>query len=367
MRKRIQLLVPLMVAMLLLMGLGGCALAASGTAKTAVAVISAGDQGIISVNALNVRSGPGTGYKVVGVVKKGGEVTVQAVKGAWYQVQTSTGKTGYVYSGYVSTKSAPVNPTKVSEKSAPVTAATPVAPVSPTKTDNTKLSGELLVSAAASLTDAMNELTKVYNAEQKDVKITYNFGSSGSLQTQIEQGAPADIFISAATKQMNALDDKGLIIKDTKKNLLKNRMVLVVPKDSSKIKEFSDLTSAKVIALGEPESVPAGKYGQELLTKLGLWDKISSKMVYAKDVRQVLAYVESGDADAGIVYRTDALISDQVKVAKLADESLHSPVVYPAAVIKGTKNEAAARDFVKFLNSGKADAVFDKYGFTVIK
>jgi len=349
MKKRIQLLAPLLVVMLLLMGLGGGVLAAKETAKTTVTVISAGNQAIVNVSALNMRSGPGTGYKVVGVVKKGNEVTVKAVSGGWYQVQTSTGKTGYVYGTYVSAKN------------------NSLAAVSPTKPDNSKLSGELLVSAAASLTDAMNDIAKVYNGEQKDVKVTFNFGSSGSLQQQIEQGAPADIFISAATKQMNALDDKGLIIKDTKKNLLKNRMVLVVPKDSSKIKDFSDLTSAKVIALGEPESVPAGKYGQELLTKLGLWDKVSSKMVYAKDVRQVLAYVESGDADAGIVYRTDALISDKVKVAALADESLHSPVVYPAAVIKDSKNSAAARDFVKFLSSAKAETVFEKYGFTVIK
>jgi len=355
MKKKIQKLLPLMLVLMLVAGLCGSVMPVSPVDAQSVATISAGGQGVVNVSALNLRTGPGTGNKVIGALKKGSEVTVQAVKGGWYQVQTSNGKTGYVYSGYVTAQCAPV------------AAVTPIAPVSPTKTDKPQLSGELLVSAAASLTDTMNDVAKAYNAEQPGVKLTFNFGSSGSLQQQIEQGAPADIFISAATKQMNALDDKGLIIKDTKKNLLKNRMVLVVPKDSSKIKDFSDLTSAKVIALGEPESVPAGKYGQELLTKLGLWDKISSKAVYAKDVRQVLAYVESGDADAGIVYRTDALISDKVKVAATAEESLHSPVVYPAAVIKATKNEATARDFVKFLNSGKADTVFEKYGFTVIK
>ncbi|MGE5389932.1 MAG: molybdate ABC transporter substrate-binding protein [Deltaproteobacteria bacterium] len=351
MKKKMQMMLPLVLVLVLalLVGLGGGVLMPHQTDAKSVTAISAGHQGVVTASALNMRSGPGNGNKVIGVLKKGSEVTVKAVKGNWYQVQTSTGKTGYVYSGYLSAKS-----------TSAVTASQP-------KSDSKKFSGELLVSAAASLTDAMNDVAKAYNAEQPGVKLTFNFGSSGSLQQQIEQGAPADIFISAATKQMNALDDKGLIIKDTKKNLLKNRMVLVVPKDSTSIKNFSDLTKAKVIALGEPESVPAGKYGQELLTKLGLWDKVSSKAVYAKDVRQVLAYVESGDADAGIVYRTDALISDKVKVAAIADESLHSPVVYPAAVIKATKNEAVARDFVKFLNSGKADAVFEKYGFTVIK
>ena len=346
MKKKVQMTLPVLLVMLLLMmGLGGGTLLARQTAMT----MKAGEKGVVNVNALNLRSGAGTGYKVIGVLQKGNEVTVKAVKSSWYQVQTAKNQTGYVYGIYLSPKNVST------------------ARVEGTKTNNTKLSGELLVSAAASLTDAMNDIAKAYNAEQKDVKVTFNFGSSGSLQQQIEQGAPADIFLSAATKQMNALDDKGLIIKDTKKNLLKNRMVLVVPKGSTNIKDFSDLTKAKVIALGEPESVPAGKYGQELLTKLGLWDKLSSKMVYAKDVRQVLAYVESGDADAGIVYRTDALISDKVKIAATADEKLHSPVVYPGAVIKASKNPQAARDFVQFLSSDKAETIFEKYGFTVVK
>jgi len=349
MKKKMQKVLPLMLVMLLVVGLCGSIMPDATANAKSVATISAGGQGVVNVYALNLRSGPGMGNKVIGVLKKGSEVTIKAAKGNWYQVQTAANKSGYVYGAYVKAISAPV------------------AVVTPPKSDTRKLKGALLVSAAASLTDAMNDVAKAYNAEQPGVKVTFNFGSSGSLQQQIEQGAPADIFISAAAKQMNALDDKGLIIKDTKKNLLKNRMVLVVPKDSASIKSFTDLTKAQVFALGEPASVPAGKYGQELLSKLGLWNKVSSKAVYAKDVRQVLAYVESGDADAGIVYRTDALISDKVKVAATADESLHSPVVYPAAVIKATKNEAVARDFVKFLNSGKADAVFEKYGFTVIK
>lgn len=353
MKKRFGAIVPLilMMTMLLLMGLGGGALAANPTAKPAVVMVKAGDQGIVNINALNMRTGPGNSYKIAGVLKKGNVVTVKAVKGNWYQVETAQGKTAYVYGSYLSIKTAQAPVNKTASKAKPA---------------EKKLSGELLISAAASLTDAMNDIGKLYQAD-KGIKITFNFGSSGSLQQQIEQGAPADIFISAATKQMKALDEKGLILKDTSKNLLKNRMVLVVPKDSTKIKDFNDLTEAKVIALGEPESVPAGKYAQELLTKLELWDKVSSKAVYAKDVRQVLAYVESGDADAGIVYRTDALISDKVKVAALADEKLHSPVVYPAAVVKDSKNPEAARDFIQFLSSDKAQAVFEKYGFSIIK
>jgi molybdate transport system substrate-binding protein len=184
------------------------------------------------------------------------------------------------------------------------------------------------VSAAASLTDAMNEIGKIYQQEQNNVKVTFNFGSSGSLQQQIEQGAPADIFFSAATKQMTALQDKKLIINDSNKKLLKNKMVLVVPAGSTTIKSFDDLSKARVIALGEPDSVPAGKYGKEVLTNLKLWDQLSSKLVYAKDVRQVLAYVESGDADAGIVYQTDTVITDKVKIVAVADEKTHTPVVY---------------------------------------
>jgi molybdate transport system substrate-binding protein len=226
----------------------------------------------------------------------------------------------------------------------------------------------LLVSVAASLTDAAADLEKLYQEEHSNVSFTFNPASSGKLQQQIEQGAPADVFISAAEDKMDALEEKDLIIKETRKDILKNSIVLIVAKDNTTVKGFNDLNNAKgKIALGEPESVPAGKYAQESLTSMNLWDQVQAKAVYAQDVRQVLAYVESGDAEAGIVYKTDAQISDKVKIAAQAEGSTHSSLVYPVAVVKASENQEAARDFVEFLSSDEAQAVFEKYGFTTIE
>lgn len=226
----------------------------------------------------------------------------------------------------------------------------------------------LTVSAAASLKDAMEEIKTAYAKEKPNVTITYNFGSSGSLQQQIEQGANVDVFISAATKQMDALKDKGLIINETDKNFLENKIVLVVPKDSAAVTDFKDLATDKVkkVGLGEPKSVPVGQYAEEMLTKLNLLDSIKPKVVYGKDVKEVLTWVETGNADAGIVYETDAKVSDKVKVAAKAPEGSTSPVYYPAAVIKASKNADAAKNFTDFLYSSKAKPVFEKYGFAFI-
>lgn len=226
---------------------------------------------------------------------------------------------------------------------------------------------ELTIAAAASLKDAMEELKTLYTADNKNVKITYTFAASGTLQQQIEQGANIDIFFSAATKQMDALKTKGLIIDDTDKNFLQNEVVLVVPKDSS-VSDFKDLATDKVkkIGLGEPKSVPAGQYGEEVLTNLKLLGSVKPKAVYGNDVKEVLKWVETGNADAGIVYATDALISDKVKVAAKAPDGSHKPINYPAAVIKDSKNQDAAKDFINFIYSDKAKPVFEKYGFKFI-
>lgn len=231
----------------------------------------------------------------------------------------------------------------------------------------TKKSITLTISIAASLKDAMGEIQKLYSQEKPNVTLQLNFGSSGSLQQQIEQGAPVDVFISAGSKQMDGLQKKSLIINETKKNLLGNKVVLIVPKDSSKVSDFQSLTSENVknIALGEPSSVPAGKYGEDVLTSVKVWDKVQSKLVLAKDVRQVLSWVESGDADAGIVYLTDAKVSDKVKIATIAPENTHSPVVYPVAVVKDSKQIEASKEFADFLFSKKASEVFEKYGFSI--
>ena len=161
-----------------------------------------------------------------------------------------------------------------------------------------------------------------------------------------------DVFLSAAPKQMDALETKGLLLEGTRKDLLRNEVVLIVPKDSTLgISSFQDLTRANVkqVALGEPVTVPAGQYAKEVLTSLGIYDAVNSKAILAKDVRQVLTYVETGNVDAGIVYATDAMSSTKVKVVATAPAKSHAPVIYPVAVIKASKNPAAARAFLDFL------------------
>lgn len=226
---------------------------------------------------------------------------------------------------------------------------------------------KLTISAAASLRDALNEIKPLYTQQKSSTTLTYNYGASGSLQQQIEQGAPVDVFISAGPKQMDALQQKGLLLDGTRKDLLKNQVVLIAPKDSTTVTGFNDLSSDRVkkIALGEPASVPAGKYAQEVLTKLKILNSVKPKAVYAKDVRQVLTYVEAGNADAGIVYLTDAKASDKVKVVANAPADSHSPVVYPIAVLKSSKNVDSAKDFEQFLSGNQAKAVFEKQGFTI--
>lgn len=225
----------------------------------------------------------------------------------------------------------------------------------------------LLVSAAASMKDALEEIQPIYQQSKPNVNIRYNFGASGALQQQIEQGAPADIFISAARRQVDALEQKGLLVPGTRTNLANNRLVLIVPNNSTGINSFFNLADAEIrkIAVGEPRSVPAGQYADQVFKKLGIFEQIKSKLVLANNVRQVLAAVESGNADAGLVYATDAKISNKVKVVVAADEKYHSAIVYPMAVIKSSKNIPAAKEFVKFLSNNQAKAVLKKYGFIV--
>ncbi|MBL1199068.1 MAG: molybdate ABC transporter substrate-binding protein [Nostoc sp. GBBB01] len=230
-------------------------------------------------------------------------------------------------------------------------------------------SNNILVSAAASLKDALEEIKPLYQQSKSNVNITYNFGASGALQQQIEQGAPADIFISAGKKQVDALETKGLLLPGTRTNLANNRLVLIVAQDVEGITSFYNLTDAKIkkIAIGEPRSVPAGQYGEQVLKKLQLYDRLKPKLVFANNVRQVLAAVETGNAEAGLVYATDAKISNKVKVVVAADDKFHSPIVYPIAVVKSSKNPTAAKEFVQFLSSNQAKDILKKYGFIVPK
>jgi molybdate transport system substrate-binding protein len=224
----------------------------------------------------------------------------------------------------------------------------------------------ITVSAAASLQDAMVEIAKEYAKEKPNVKVTFNFGASGTLQKQIEQGAPVDLFLSAGKKQMDALKSQNLLDNNTLKTLLFNDVVLIVPKDSKLVlKGFSDLTGSKVkkVAMGEPKSVPAGQYGEEILTFYKILDAVKAKTVYGNDVRGVLTWVEDGNADAGIVYKTDALISSEVRIIATASAETHSPVVYPAAVLKSAKYHYTAGVFLNYLSGKKAMDIFKKYGF----
>ena len=229
---------------------------------------------------------------------------------------------------------------------------------------------ELNISAAASLKDALLDIQKNYGLKQPNIKINLNFGSSGALQTQIEQGAPADLFISAAVKQMDALEKENLIVKKTRRDILFNKLTLIVPKDSVlNLKDFKDLSreDVKKIGVGAPESVPAGQYAQQVFKNLNIGDTLQGKLVLGTDVRAVLTYVETGNVDAGIVYRTDALISDKIKIVATAPAGSHDPIVYPAAILTHAAQPKVATKFLAYLISPAGKAVFEKYGFGINK
>lgn len=229
-------------------------------------------------------------------------------------------------------------------------------------------SAEILISAAASLTDCMQELGAYYMKENPQVKITGNYGSSGALQQQIEQGAPADIFFSAGIKQMTALQSKGLMDDSTVRNILENKVVLIVPKGDAPIASFEALADpgVKLIGVGEPKSVPVGQYTEQIFASLGLTDTLAPKLVFAKDVREVLSWVETGNVDAGIVYETDAKISDKIDICCSAPSGSHDKVIYPVGVVKDSKYPVEAKAFVDFFFTEPAKAIFAKYGFTVL-
>ncbi|WP_409291666.1 molybdate ABC transporter substrate-binding protein [Peribacillus sp. SCS-37] len=222
----------------------------------------------------------------------------------------------------------------------------------------------LTVSAAASLQETLDEIAAVFEKEHADIDVSYNFGSSGALQQQISQGAPVDLFFSAAQDKFRTLADEGLIEISTE--LAGNELVLVVPKGSGKgINSFQDLGKAGRLALGTPASVPAGQYAKESLKSQGIWEAVKQKVVYGKDVRQVLTYVESNNVDAGVVYKTDALSSSKVEIAASAPENSHTPIIYPAGIVKGTKHGKEAELFYEFLEGKKAMDIMVKHGFKI--
>jgi molybdate transport system substrate-binding protein len=232
----------------------------------------------------------------------------------------------------------------------------------------TAQSGTLLIAAAASLQNALEDIDPLFESAYPQIKVNYNFAASGTLQQQIEQGAPVDLFISAATRQMDALQDKKLILTPSRRNLLTNRLVLVVPRNSNLgLTGFRQLTNAKFkhISMGEPRSVPAGQYAEEVFRNLGIWDRLQPKLVFGNSVRNVLGTVEAGNADAGIVYATDTRISDQVTQVATAPSNLHSPIVYPLAIVSASRYQDAARLYAQFLRGEQALGVFREYGFGI--
>ncbi len=225
---------------------------------------------------------------------------------------------------------------------------------------------EILVSAAASLTDVLKEISNGYQAKSKHT-VKFNFGPSNGLARQIEEGAPADIFFSADLPQMDSLDKKGLLEPGTRKNLLSNQLVIIVPADSKlAISSPKDLLKAdiKKIALAEPSSVPVGVYTSKYLADEGLWDQVKPKVVPVQDVRATLAAVESGNVEAGFVYKTDAAVSKKVKIIYEVPIDKGPKITYPVAIVKERKD--AARDFLNHASSPAAKETFKKYGFVVL-
>ena len=222
----------------------------------------------------------------------------------------------------------------------------------------------LTISGAASTQDALKAVAERYRQVAPETEVVFNFASSGALQSQIEQGAPVDIFLSAAPRQMDALEKQGLLLAGTRRDLLRNQLVLIAAPDVE-IASFDDLTSPQVerIVIGNPESVPAGEYSQEMLASLALYDALTPKLVFAKDVRQALAYVETGSVAAGLVYTTDAALSSNVRVVAIAPPDTHAPIVYPVAAIADTPRPEAAEAFLNFLSGEAARAEFEQYGF----
>lgn len=236
------------------------------------------------------------------------------------------------------------------------------------QTKNSEEKVELTISAAASLQEALTDIKREFEKEYPNVIVNYNFGASGALQQQISQGAPVDLFFSAAEDKFDQLVQEGLIEESEGIDIVGNELVLVIPKGSEKeVKAFEDLVKTDKISIGTPEAVPAGKYAKETLESINVWSAIEGKVVYAKDVRQVLTYVETNNVDAGIVYKTDALISQKVQIVATAEEETHAPIIYPVGVIKNSSYHNEAKLFYEYLQNEKSMNTLEEYGFKGLK
>jgi molybdate transport system substrate-binding protein len=227
----------------------------------------------------------------------------------------------------------------------------------------------LNVSAGVGLIDVLTELNEIYMEENPEVKISANFAASGTLMEQIKNGAPTDVFISASRSHMDTLQESNIIIDSSRRNLLCNKLVLIVPSDSElALSSFQELTGDKVksLAIGDPKFVPAGTYAQKVFDKFGISDQVQTKIVLCADVRQVLSYVESGNVDAGIVYLTDAMTSSDVKVAATGPDEVNNTIVFPVSIINTSKHVDIAGSYIDFLFSDTAKVIIEKYGFTAV-
>lgn len=225
----------------------------------------------------------------------------------------------------------------------------------------------LLVFAASSLTDAMEQLGEVYQAQQ-GVRVDFNVGASNALSQQIARGAPADVFIAAGVQPVDRLEAEALVLPGTRRDLLTNRLVLVVPVETARhINSLEDLRETDVLlAMADPDLAPAGQYTREALVNLDLWQALESRLVYGANVRTTLGYLESGNVGAALVYRTDAAISDQVQVVVTLPGESYSPIRYPGVVLTRSENQQAAEAFLEFLSSPEAAQVFSELGFTPV-
>lgn len=234
--------------------------------------------------------------------------------------------------------------------------------------EETNKPATLLLSAAVSVNDVMAEIIHSFEKEHPDIKIEVNAASSGTLQKQIEQGAPTDLFISAGTRQMDQLVEQGLVEQTTA--LFGNKLVAISQAElsppPSSLDDLLAVVQARHIAIGEPDTVPAGQYSKQALEQAGLWSLWQDYYVYGKDVRQVLAYVEQGNAELGFVYRTDAMSSEKVKIVYELDENQHDPIVYPVAIVSATKEREAAQQFYNYLLEEGQQPIYEQFGFQVM-
>jgi molybdate transport system substrate-binding protein len=245
-----------------------------------------------------------------------------------------------------------------------------ISPLLPLGITHAEPTTEIMVSAAISLKNAFEEIGRLYESQNRNSKVTFNLGASGELMTQIKGGAPVDVFASAALKDMDDLGNASSVVKDTRTNFVTNSVVLIVPSSSKlMLSSFEDLKKAEIkkIAVGNPKTVPVGRYSDETFKYYRISDEIQAKLVFAENVRQVLDYVARGEVDAGVVYSTDAMLKNQeVKIIVTAPEASHKPIIYPIAVVKGTKNEKVARSFIALVTSDEGGKILSKYGFRPI-